>query len=54
MRNTPEALEFIEFAERAGVPAAVAKRDGLFGDYSQATADNKPDPDNYYDPPGVA
>lgn len=51
MRNTPEALEFIEFAEKAGVPAAVARRDGLFGDYSQAPSDQKPDPKNSYPAP---
>src|SRR5262249_58733092 len=36
MRNTPDALRFIERAEREGVRAAVAERDGPFGDYSQA------------------
>jgi len=35
MRNTPEAHAFIETAVRDGVPAAVAERDGPFGDYSQ-------------------
>ncbi len=35
MRNTPEALAFIETAMTEGVPAAVAQRDGPFGDYSQ-------------------
>ena len=39
------------FAEKAGVPAAVAKRDGLFGDYSQAPADQKPNPKNAYPVP---
>lgn len=51
MRNTPEALAFIEYAEQAGVPAAVAERDRLFGDYSQGTADNKPNPRNSYPAP---
>ena len=51
MRNTPEAKEFIDFAEKAGVPAAVARRDGLFGDYSQAPADQKPNPKNAYPAP---
>jgi enoyl-CoA hydratase len=46
MRNTPEALEFIERAERDGVRAAVARRDGPFGDYSQAPAELRPDPEN--------
>lgn len=35
MRNTPEALAFIEKAVAEGVPAAVAERDGPFQDYSQ-------------------
>ncbi|MCY3578550.1 MAG: crotonase/enoyl-CoA hydratase family protein [bacterium] len=35
MRNTPEALAFIDTAMTEGVPAAVALRDGPFGDYSQ-------------------
>jgi enoyl-CoA hydratase len=46
MRNTPEAKGFIELAEREGVGAAVAARDSAFGDYSQAPADEKPNPDN--------
>ena len=50
MRNTPDARSFIELAEREGVPAAVAKRDGAYGDYSQAPADEKPDPRNVIEP----
>jgi enoyl-CoA hydratase/carnithine racemase len=46
MRNTPDAREFIELAEREGVGAAVAQRDGAFGDYSQAPVAGKPDPAN--------
>jgi enoyl-CoA hydratase/carnithine racemase len=46
MRNTPDAKRFIELAEREGVSAVVAERDGSFGDYSQAPADRKPDPAN--------
>ncbi len=46
MRNTPDAASFIELAERDGVPAAVAERDGPFGDYSQAPAGEQPDPRN--------
>src|SRR5947208_5863559 len=46
MRNTPDAQEFIELAEREGVPAAVKRRDGPFGDYSQAPRDEQPDPKN--------
>jgi enoyl-CoA hydratase len=44
MRNTPEAGSFIELAEREGVGGAVARRDGPFGDYSQAPASEQPDP----------
>jgi enoyl-CoA hydratase len=46
MRNTPEALEFIDTAQREGVGAVVERRDGPFGDYSQAPADLQPDPGN--------
>jgi enoyl-CoA hydratase len=46
MRNTPEAHDFIELAEREGVGAAVTQRDAGFGDYSQAPAAEKPNPDN--------
>jgi enoyl-CoA hydratase len=53
MRNTPEALAFIEFAGKAGVPAAVAQRDALFGDYSQGTPQNKPNPKNNYPAPNA-
>jgi len=56
MRNTPDAHEFIELAERDGVGAAVARRDSAFGDYSQAPAEGKPDPANVIaaEPPGPA
>lgn len=50
MRNTPDAKRFIELAEKEGVPAAVAERDRVFGDYSQAGADEKPDPGNVISP----
>jgi enoyl-CoA hydratase len=46
MRNTPDALEFVRVAENEGVQAAVARRDGPFGDYSQAPPDERPDPSN--------
>ena len=36
MRNTPDALEFIETARDEGVRAVVEGRDGPWGDYSQA------------------
>jgi enoyl-CoA hydratase len=50
MRNTPDAHRFIEMAERDGVPAVVAERDGPFGDYSQAPPDEQPDPANVIEP----
>jgi enoyl-CoA hydratase len=46
MRNTPEALDFIDTAEREGVGAVVARRDGPFGDYSQAPTSAQPDPNH--------
>src|SRR5271166_5044001 len=46
MRNTPDAKAFIELADRDGVRGAVARRDGPFGDYSQAPPDRRPDPAN--------
>jgi enoyl-CoA hydratase len=50
MRNTPDALEFIALAESEGVGAAIAERDGPFGDYSFAPADRRPNPDNVIEP----
>jgi enoyl-CoA hydratase len=50
MRNTPEAERFIELAEREGVGSAVAERDGPFGDYSEAPAEEQPDPRNVIEP----
>jgi len=50
MRNTPDAKRFIELAEREGVAAAVAERDGPFADYSQAAPEDKPDPGNVIEP----
>ena len=44
MRNTPDALQFIETASTEGVRAAVERRDGPWGDYSQAPPDRRPDP----------
>jgi enoyl-CoA hydratase len=46
MRNTPDARQFIELARAQGVKAAVERRDGPFGDYSQAPKDQQPDPRN--------
>jgi enoyl-CoA hydratase len=50
MRNTPDAKRFIELAEREGVSAAVAERDALFADYSQAPPEEKPDLNNVIEP----
>jgi enoyl-CoA hydratase len=50
MRNTPDAKRFIELARERGVRAAVAQRDGPFGDYSQAPKDEQPDPNNVIRP----
>jgi enoyl-CoA hydratase len=42
MRNTPEALAFVQRAKEKGVAAAIEERDGPFGDYSQGPASKKP------------
>lgn len=50
MRNTADAKRFIDKAEAEGVRAAVADRDGPFGDYSQAPAGQRPDPNHVIEP----
>jgi enoyl-CoA hydratase len=50
MRNTPDADAFIATAEAEGVGTATRQRDQPFGDYSQAPADAKPDPNNVITP----
>lgn len=50
MRNTPDALAFIEKAQSKGVRAAIEQRDGPWGDYSQAPADKRPDPSHIIEP----
>ena len=50
MRNTPDALAAIEKAEREGVGALIADRDGPWGDYASAPADEQPDPGNVIEP----
>ncbi len=50
MRNTPDALRFIDRADRDGVRSAVSDRDAPFGDYSQAPPERRPSPDNVIDP----
>ena len=42
MRNTPEGRQFVRDAQEQGVKGAVTKRDGPFGDYSQAPKDEHP------------
>ena len=42
MRNTYEGKEFVHVAMQEGVKAAVTKRDGPFGDYSQAPKEAHP------------
>ena len=42
MRNTPEGKDFVKKAKEEGISAAIAERDGPFGDYSQASAETKP------------
>jgi enoyl-CoA hydratase len=44
MRNTPDALAFIETAAERGVGAVIEARDAPFGDYGQAPAVGRPDP----------
>ena len=50
MRNTPDALQFIDTAANDGVRAAIEKRDGPWGDYSQAPPDKRPDPSHVIEP----
>lgn len=50
MRNTPEALEFIDKAESEGVGRVIEDRDGGFGDYSQAPPELQPDPRHMIEP----
>jgi len=50
MRNTPDALRWIEVAEREGVSAVAGERDRLFADYSAAPADGQPDPEHVIEP----
>jgi enoyl-CoA hydratase len=50
MRNTPEALQFIETAAGEGVRAAIERRDGPWGDYSQAPPERRPDPSHVIEP----
>jgi enoyl-CoA hydratase len=42
MRNTPEGREFVHIAAQEGVTGAIERRDGPFGDYSQAPRAEQP------------
>jgi hypothetical protein len=50
MRNTPDALHWIEVAEREGVSAVAGERDRLFADYSAAPPGEQPDPEHVIEP----
>jgi enoyl-CoA hydratase len=50
MRNTPDALRFIERAGEDGVRTVIEERDGPFGDYSQAPPGEQPDPTHVIEP----
>ena len=50
MRNTPDALEFIERADRDGVGSVIHERDRRFRDYSEASPELQPDPGNVIEP----
>jgi enoyl-CoA hydratase len=50
MRNTPDALQFIDTASKDGVRAAIELRDGPWGDYSQGPPERRPDPNNVIEP----
>ena len=42
MRNTPEGLDFVRVAKSEGVREVITRRDGPFGDYSQAPRELQP------------
>ena len=42
MRNTPEGRDFVQEAASEGVRSAITRRDGPFGDYSQAPVEQQP------------
>ena len=50
MRNTPDALNFVDTAATEGVRTAIECRDGPWGDYSQAPSDRRPDPSHIIEP----
>src|SRR4051794_26873429 len=50
MRNTPDALQFIQTAANDGVRTAIERRDGPWRDYSQAPPERRPDPSHVIEP----
>ena len=50
MRHTPDAHRWLDTVREQGVRAAVSERDARFGDYSQAPAERRPNPDNVIEP----
>lgn len=50
MRNTPDAIDFIDRAEDEGVGSVISERDRHFGDYSEAPPELQPNPDNVIEP----
>lgn len=50
MRNTPEGRGFVEVAQAEGVGEAIRRRDGPFGDYSQAPRERQPARDHVVEP----
>jgi enoyl-CoA hydratase len=50
MRNTPDGRGFIDRAAADGVGSVSQERDALFGDYSAAGEEGRPDPRNVIDP----
>ena len=49
-RAGPDALQFIDTAANEGVRAAIERRDGPWGDYSQAPPERRPDPSHVIEP----
>ncbi len=50
MRNTPEALRFVDTAAKQGVATAITERDRPFADYSQAPPSRQPSKDHVIRP----
>ncbi len=50
MRNTPDALQFVETASEDGTRAVIERRDRPWGDYSQGPPERRPDPSHIIEP----